>query len=125
MMVKNIVARRERRSTASVLRSSKTLIREGDEPVGRGGTSDEGRGGGVDDEPDAVSSLLVAEDAEFEVTSSTRTMMRGVRLFTYLFRSRGEEEEEEGREEEEEYGSEYVIHCIRQQVSMRGVFLWR
>ena len=122
MIVKNMVAKRESRSTASVLRSSRTLINEGDEPAERGGTSDDVRGGGVDDEADAVSSLLVGEDAEFEVTSSTRTMMRCGRLFTYLFRSR--EEEEEGREEEE-YGSEYVIHCIRQQVSMRGVFLWR
>ena len=84
-MVKNMVAKRERRSTASVFRSSRTLINDGDEPVERGGTSDEGRGGEVDD---AVSSLLFGDDAEFELTSSTRTMMRCVRLFTYLYRSR-------------------------------------
>ena len=73
--VKKSVAERESRSTASVLRSIKTLINDGDGVGGGVG------GGGADGaareeaEEDASSLLLVGDGSEWFDTSSTRTIV--------------------------------------------------
>jgi hypothetical protein len=73
MIVKNIVAKRDNNSTASVFRSSKKLMIEGDGDCGGGG------GGGDDDEADddddAVALSRFGDDSEFVETSSTRTIV--------------------------------------------------
>lgn len=65
--VKKIVAKRDNNKTASVFRSSRTVIIDGG--AGRGG------GGGGAEFDDAVDSSRVGEDSELVETSSTRTMI--------------------------------------------------
>ena len=76
MIVKNIVAKRDNNSTASVFRSSKVLMNEG--ACGGGGAW---RGGGGDDDDDAVAlSWFGDDDSELLETSSTRTIV----LYVYF-----------------------------------------
>ncbi len=70
MIVKNIVAKRDNNSTASVFRSSNILMIEGDVGGGRGGDDEE-----ADDDDDAVALSLFGDDSELVETSSTRTIV--------------------------------------------------